>query len=39
MANMVVFGNRVSNEKIVKTGFTYQFATLESALHPLLAGK
>ena len=38
MANMVIYGNRVSNEKIIKTGFNYQFNELETALRNLLAG-
>lgn len=36
MASMVVGGNRVSNEKIVKAGFEYEFAILESALKDLI---
>lgn len=36
MASMVVGGNNVSNEKIVKAGFEYEFATLESALKDLI---
>jgi len=36
MASMVVGGNNVSNEKIVQSGFQYEFATLESALKDLI---
>jgi uncharacterized protein (TIGR01777 family) len=36
MASMVIGGNRVSNEKIVKAGFQYEFETLEEALKNLI---
>lgn len=36
MAQMVLGGNRVSNQKIVQAGFTYQFPTLQEALKNLL---
>lgn len=36
MAQMVLGGNRVSNEKILKAGFQYQFPTLQEALKDLL---
>jgi hypothetical protein len=36
MAVMVTGGNRVSNQKIVKSGFQYKFNTLEEALNDLL---
>lgn len=36
MGNIVLGGNKVSNEKIVATGFNYQFADLKPALEDLL---
>ena len=36
MGNIVLGGNRVSNEKIVEAGFSYEYATLEHALQNLL---
>ncbi|MGD1840255.1 MAG: TIGR01777 family oxidoreductase [Thermonemataceae bacterium] len=36
MASIVLGGNKVSNEKIVQTGFTYQFPELKPALENLL---
>lgn len=36
MAVMVLGGNRVSNQKIVNSGFEYKFDTLEKALNDLL---
>ncbi|WP_448528946.1 TIGR01777 family oxidoreductase [Raineya sp.] len=36
MAQMVLGGNRVSNEKILQAGFQYQFPTLQEALKDLL---
>ncbi|PKQ70163.1 TIGR01777 family oxidoreductase [Raineya orbicola] len=36
MAQMVLGGNRVSNEKILKAGFQYQFTTLKDTLQDLL---
>ena len=39
MAVMVTGGNRVSNQKIVDSGFQYKFDTLEEALKDLLGEK
>jgi uncharacterized protein (TIGR01777 family) len=39
MAVMVTGGNRVSNKKIVESGFRYKFNTLEEALNDLLNQK
>lgn len=36
MAGMVLQGSRVSNEKLLSTGFTFKHAQLEEALHDLL---
>jgi len=36
MADMVIGGNRVSSKKIEATGFKFQFAALEEALHDLI---
>jgi uncharacterized protein len=36
MAQMIVNGNRISNKKILETGFNYQFKTLDTALENLL---
>lgn len=36
MAMMIVNGNRISNQRILKTGFQYQFPTLKNALNNLL---
>jgi uncharacterized protein len=37
MAQMILNGNRISNQKIRSTGFTYEYNTLEKALNNLLA--
>ncbi|MCA6365132.1 MAG: TIGR01777 family protein [Bacteroidetes bacterium] len=36
MAQMILNGNRISNQKILRTGFTYKYNTIEKALHNLL---
>ncbi|NIK74876.1 hypothetical protein FHS56_002410 [Thermonema lapsum] len=36
MANVVLGGNRVSNEKLLQSGFEYEFTNLEEALRDLL---
>ncbi len=36
MGNIVLGGNRVSNEKIVQAGFSYDYAILDNALRDLL---
>jgi NAD dependent epimerase/dehydratase family enzyme len=36
MANLVLGGNRVSNEKLLQSGFEYEFTNLEEALRDLL---
>jgi uncharacterized protein (TIGR01777 family) len=36
MATLVLKGNSVSNEKLLKTGFTYKFSRLDGALQDLL---
>lgn len=36
MSRMILGGNRVSNEKILKAGFQYHFPTLQEALQDLL---
>lgn len=37
MAQMIINGNRISNQKILSTGFTYKYNTIEKALNNLLA--
>ncbi|MGL5888695.1 MAG: TIGR01777 family oxidoreductase [Bacteroidia bacterium] len=36
MAQMIINGNRISNKKILETGFSYQYKTLDAALSNLL---
>ncbi|GIV39955.1 MAG: NAD-dependent epimerase [Thermonema sp.] len=36
MANLVLGGNRVSNEKVIQSGFSYEFTEPEAALRDLL---
>jgi uncharacterized protein len=36
LSSVITGGNKVSSEKIEKTGFTFQFDTLDKALNNLL---